>query len=106
MAEILIAVSDIIDYTKIKEMASKYGIRSVLPQNYKNGELSAIILDLGDKSMIDVVKKLNSNAHVIGFYSHVKIELKAMAENLGWESVPRSALENKLIELFAKSKSI
>lgn len=103
---ILIAVSDIIDCAKINEIASQYSIRSVSPQNYKNEDMSAIILDLGDKPMVDIVKKLDSDAHVIGFYPHIKTELKTMARNLGWTAIPRSILEKKLIELFSKSKSI
>lgn len=102
MAEILIAVSDIIDSAKIREIASKYGIGSISPDGYKNNKLSAIILDLSNKSMVDIIKKMNSNVHVIGFYPHVKTELRDMAKKLGWEAVPRSALENKLIELFRK----
>lgn len=99
---ILIAVSDIIDSTKIREMASKYNISSISPQGYKNEKLSAVILDLSEKPMVDIVKKLDCNAPVIGFYPHVKTELKAMAEKNEWTAVPRSLLETELIELLGR----
>ena len=106
MAKILIAVNDIIDCAKITEIAMKYGITSVSSANCKRVKLSAIILDLGNRSMVDIVRSLNSNVPVIGFYSHVKTELKEMANKAGWVAVPRSALESKLIEVFAKSRHI
>lgn len=97
---ILIAVSDIIDCAKVNEIAGKYNANPISPEDYKNEKLSAVILDLGDKLMVDIAKNLRSNAPVIGFYSHLKTELKEMADKAGWVAVPRSLLEKKLVELF------
>lgn len=97
---ILVAVKDIIDYSRISALAKQFGIDTHSLEQRKDKPV-AIVVDLSEQSIGHIANKFG-DATIIGFYPHVRKDLKEEAiKHLPMENVvPRSLLEQRLREFF------
>lgn len=111
MDEVLIAVDDLFFAAKISGAARAAGkrpeiIKSRAELEAKIGSASFVIVDLDAERLepLELIKLAKSlrPIPVVGFLSHVEVELRRRAEQLGCDYVlPRSALSRKLPELLS-----
>jgi PleD family two-component response regulator len=112
-SDVLVVVEDLFFAAKIESVAKATGTKIVRAAD--PGQLWAaldgrfpgmIIIDLNSRAFdpLDVVRKVKENARlsgirIVGFYSHVEVELGRAAEMAGCEVLRRSAFVAKLPEL-------
>jgi len=113
VAEILVAVEDLIFLAKIQQTAKLLGIavEALAPANLEaraaEGSVRAVILDLNHRSgqALETLRALKANVQtssipVIGFLSHVQTELVEAARAAGCDVVlARSAFTRDLPQL-------
>jgi CheY-like chemotaxis protein len=114
---VLAAVDDIFFSAKIEEVAKRVGVRLI--QALDAGQLSEklaastpelIILDLNSRacSPLDAIRRIKSDPKfrdtpVLGFFSHVQVELEQAALQAGCDHVvPRSKFSANLPEILGK----
>ncbi len=121
MSRIIIAVVDDLFFaSKIRGTAEQVGVsvsfaRSVdaLIETASRDQPSLIICDLQAQKIdpIQLAKRLKGDEHLraiplLGFFSHVQIELQRQAEAAGFERVqPRSAFTKNLAEILTGASS-
>jgi DNA-binding NarL/FixJ family response regulator len=104
MDRVVVAVSDLMFRSKIREAASEAGVEVAFAKNadvladLANGEgVSRIVVDLADQrfdaiAAIERLKRDRTSVPVIGFFPHVRVDLLGAARGVGCDSVlPRSA---------------
>jgi CheY-like chemotaxis protein len=113
---ILAVVSDLFFGTKISEMAKRVGVPiefattegQVLTLVPKKPSLVLIDLNLGAVNPLQLIPRLKAHpdlsaATLIGFVSHVHVELRQQAKEAGCDQVlPRSALSSELPQILQK----
>jgi CheY-like chemotaxis protein len=114
---VLAAVDDIFFSAKIEEVAKRVGVRLI--QALDAGQLSEklaattpelIILDLNSRacSPLDAIRRIKSDPRfrgtpVLGFFSHVQVELEQAALQAGCDYViPRSKFSANLPEILGE----
>jgi CheY-like chemotaxis protein len=114
---VLAAVDDIFFSAKIEEVAKRVGVRLI--QALDAGQLSEklaattpelIILDLNSRacSPLDAIRRIKSDPKftgtpVLGFFSHVQVELEQAALQAGCDRViPRSKFSANLPEILGE----
>jgi CheY-like chemotaxis protein len=116
--QILVAVDDMFFAARIRSTAESLGVPVSmvktgpdLIQKAESLSPSLIIVDLNSERLdpIESIRQLKSNPDlkglpVVGFLSHVQIELKNLAEQAGCDSIlPRSAFTQRLPEILTQS---
>jgi CheY-like chemotaxis protein len=111
--KVLAAVDDLFFAAKIRGAAQAAGrsveiIKSRAELEAKIGSASLLIIDLdaGRLEPIELIRLAKSlrPIPIVGFLSHVEIELKRQAEQLGCDQVlPRSAFSQKLPQILNQS---
>jgi CheY-like chemotaxis protein len=117
-SKIIAAVDDMFFAARIRGAALAIGApvelvssREQLEQQISSGLTSLLIVDLNSKSLdpISLIESIKSRPElkrvpVIGFLSHVQVELKRRAEDAGCDFVmPRSAFSRKLYDIISGS---
>ncbi len=117
MAQVLAFVDDIFFQAKIMETAKHVGVEvracttpDALASEIAKQAPNLVIVDLNARSTpLDAVKRVretSSTLPVIGFLSHVQIDLAAQARDAGCQYVmPRSKFTQNLATILAQAKS-
>lgn len=117
MAKIVAVVDDLFFGAKISETARQLGAELQLvraadfsPARLANGSPALVIVDLnaGSANPVELVRQLKSDAElgrlpVIGFLSHVQVDLQRAAQQAGCDEVmPRSKFSATLPEILRR----
>ena len=114
--KIIAVLNDLMFTVKIQDAAKRAGLEAVFAKSEDQAIAEArqhpavVILDLNDKAVnaLEVISKLKGDAAtatvpLLGYMSHVQVELKRAAEEKGCDSVmPRSAFSARLPEILAR----
>jgi CheY-like chemotaxis protein len=113
---VIAVVDDLFFASKIRGTAEQMGVKvqfvrtaEALIEAARNSRPSSIIVDLHSQKLnpIDVAKLLKGDERLrsiplLGFFSHVQVELGQQAEQAGFDRVlPRSAFTSKLPEILS-----
>src|SRR5262245_55973311 len=116
---VLTGIDDIFFSAKIEEVAKRVGIRLIqaLDAEQLSEKLAVttpelIILDLNSRacSPLDAIRRIKSDPKfrdipVVGFFSHVQVELERAAHQAGCDHVmPRSKFSANLPEILSKPR--
>jgi CheY-like chemotaxis protein len=116
MTNVIAVVDDLFFASKIRGTAEQVGVKvqfvrtaDALVEAARNSQPSSIIVDLHSQKLnpIDVAKLLKGDERLrsiplLGFFSHVQVELGQQAEQAGFDRVlPRSAFTSKLPEILS-----
>ncbi len=117
---VIAGMEDIFFSAKIEPVARKTGVELTVAldshqlQTALDGRLPAlIILDLNSKACrpLDVIRRIKADPRLsaiplLGFFSHVQVELEAAAREAGCDQVmPRSAFSKDLARILGRAKA-
>ena len=105
---VIVVVDDMFFASKIRAVAEALGVEISFPRNKdalieKAREARLVLVDLHNQKMdpIELAKEL-SGIKLIGFFSHVHVDLQRAAVAAGYDQVlPRSAFVRDLPELLS-----
>jgi CheY-like chemotaxis protein len=113
---VIAIVDDLFFASKIRGTGEQVGVKvqfvrtaDALVEAARNSQPSSIIVDLHSQKLnpIDVAKLLKGDEELrsiplVGFFSHVQVELQQAAKAAGFDRVlPRSAFVNQLSEILS-----
>jgi CheY-like chemotaxis protein len=120
MGNVIAVVDDLFFASKIRGTAEQVGVKvqfvrtaEALVEAARNSQPSSIIVDLHSQRLnpIDVAKLLKGDEELrsirlVGFFSHVQVELQSRAEEAGFDRViPRSAFTKNLPQILGAGQT-
>lgn len=116
MANVVVAISDVFFLAKVHDAVKRAGAELKLARTVEEGVAGAragadlVVVDLNDKGLaaLELVKALRAEEAfdelpVVGFLSHVQVDLKQQAEEAGvTEVLARSVFSEKVGEVLGR----
>lgn len=103
MARVLSIAADLMLGSRVEAQLSAAGHEVVISPSIGEGNLEGIDLVVADLDVEDPKELVGRGVPVLGYYSHVDVETRKLAEAAGIDlAVPRSRMARELPELVAR----